>query len=202
MHKKLILILCFCLFQQGINAQQTNSYFLTTTAATSISITTAKSTLSANINSDTGLLSAALNPSFTILTNSSQTYYLTFSATTTTTSGSTNAIFNVGTTKYIILTNNTVLPAVSSVNNIKTTTPTASSNPNAIAYQINDPPTQTGLAVSYNSTNKNWLLTLNRSGATTTSITIPASTPFSNTFSGVDEAGNYRATITLSFNDE
>src|SRR5574344_1496470 len=122
------------------------------------------------------------------------------SATAKTSSGNVNAIFNTGTNKYIVLTNNLVIPASTSVSNITGGSPTATSNPNAIAYSVDNPTTYYGLAVSYNSTNKNWQLTTSTYGYMTTALNIPAQTPLANTFSNDDEAGNYKATITLSFN--
>lgn len=193
-------LLLFFILQQQVIAQQTSSYYFTTSLAATKSVATNGGNITATINTDTGLLSAALTPAFLITTNSSNTQTLTMSATATTTSGSTNAIFNIGTSRYIVLTNNTIIPAIPSVNDIKSGTPTAVNNPNAIAYAINDPATATGLTVSYDSTNKNWQLSLKQRGQTQTSITIPISTPLSNTFSTDDEAGSYKATITLSFN--
>lgn len=181
-------------------AEQTSAYYLTSSNPAVESVSGSGRNLTATIDTDTGLLSSALSPSFTILTNSPQTYTLTMSATNTTSGGTTNAIFAIGTTRYIVLTNNTVLPNTASVNNITSGSPTALNNPNAIAYQVNNPTTTTGLTATYNTTNKNWLLTLNRAGATNTSLVVPAAIPLTNTFSSMDEAGDYKATVTLSFN--
>lgn len=202
-YRKIIFIIGLCLFSllQSVKAEQTSPYYLTTTNPAITSINTTSKVVSTTMDSNTGLLSAALNPGFIITTNSPQTYTLTMSATATTTSSTTNnAIFNIGSTRYIALTNNTVLPTTTSLNNITSGSPTSTSNPNAIAYPIDDPTTATGLTVAYSSTNRNWLLTLNRVGNTTTYLVIPANTPLSNTFSTDDEAGDYKATVTLSFN--
>lgn len=200
MIKKILLISGLFLLLPCAKAEQTSPYYLTTSNPSVESVNVSSKTINANIDSDTGLLSTVLNPGFIITTNSPQTYTLTMSATATTSGGTTNPIFAIGTSRYIVLTNNTVLPTASSVNNITSGSPTASSNPNAIAYPINDPTTTTGLTVTYSSTNRNWLLTLNRAGNTTTVLVIPANTPLANSFSTDDEAGDYKATVTLSFN--
>lgn len=156
--------------------------------------------ITSTINPTTGILSAPLNPTFTITTNDPSTQNLTMSATTDTQSSTANAVFNTTSAKYIILTNSNNLPPTTALDNIKSGSPSTSLNPNAIAYQIQDPTTATGLTVAYNSTNKNWNLTLNKRGSTSTTITTPASTPLSGTFSVLDSAGAYQATIILSFN--
>lgn len=148
----------------------------------------------------TGNLVTVLTPSFYITTNSNASQSLTFSATTNTQTSTENAIFNVSTNKYIILTNSTNLPPLSSITDIKSGSPTPTNNPNAIAYSINDPATATGLTVNYNSTNKNWDLVLSKKGQTPTSVTIPSGSPLANTYNYTDSAGTYSATIILTFN--
>ena len=181
-------------------ASQTTPLFLMAPLFSGCAVTTNGGNISATINPDTGALSTSFTPAFKLTTLSGSAKALTYSATCNTTTTAQNAIFNISTKKYIILTNSTVLPPVSSVNNIKTGAPTAASNPNAMAYIINDPPAIAGqLAVSYNTTNKLWNLTLTHLGNTNTSITVPAATPLGNTYSFDDEPGAYQATITLSF---
>lgn len=155
---------------------------------------------SAAINVDTGVLGGSFAPAFRINTNVIDDQSLALTATATTQSGPQNAIFNVSTTKYIILTNTNVLPPVNSLGNIKTGSPTPASNPNAIAYVINDPVAVPGrLIVGYNSIGKYWDMAVSENGNTDTSITVPGGAPFTNTYSFHDEPGNYQATITLSF---
>ena len=164
----------------------------------SIAVTGGNFTTSIDVN--TGALSAALNPQFTISTNSNSTQNLTASSTANIQGTTVNSIFNISTTKYIILTNTNHLPAQSAIDNIKSGSPSAANNPNAIAYQINDPTASTGLTVTYNNTNKNWGLVLSKKGSTITAIAVPASTPLAQTYSILDQAGTYQATIILTFN--
>ncbi len=201
--KKLFLGIIFfgiLIFSQSAFAARTDSQYFVAGCPESKSVVTNGGNISATINVDTGALSTSFTPAFTMTTNSRNNQYLTISASANTNTTAQNAVFNIGATRYIILTNNTVLPAIASLTNIKTGSPTAINNPNAIAYGINDPATATGLTVAYNSTNKNWDLTLARRGSTNTSITVPANTPLTNTYSADDEEGSYRATVTLSFN--
>lgn len=194
-------ILGLLILSPSVFAAQTPSYYFTATCPKTKSVETNGGNITSNIDCDTGALSASFNPAFLIKTNSDDTEQLTLSATSSTQSGSVNSIFNIGTTRYIILTNNTILPPTSAITDIKSGSPTPVNNPNAIAYQINDPATTPGqLSASYSNTNKNWQLSLTHRGQTPTSITIPAGTPLANTYSFDDEAGSYQATITLSFN--
>src|SRR5574344_1312360 len=200
MNKIKIFIICFLFIQNCSIAEQTTPYYFVADYPTTNCVSTNGGVISTTINNSTGALANSLTPSFLIGTNSPATQNLTMSATAITTSGNTNAIFNIGTNKYIVLTNNSITPSLTSVTNINRGYPTASSNPNAIAYQVNDPTAFYGLTQSYNSTNKNWRLTTTQYGYMVTSLTIPATSPLTNTFSVAnDEAGNYRATITLSF---
>lgn len=183
-------------------ASQSASYYFTANAPDTKAVAANGGNISAVIDPNTGSLSPAFTPAFTLTTNTGASQSLTMKAEANTQGGLQNAIFNVGTVKYIILTNSNILPPISSLTDIKTGTPTASSNPNAIAYTINDPAGVSGdLTVAYNSGNKNWNLTLKKNGVTPTSITVPSGTPFSNTYSTDDEPGSYQAVITLSFND-
>lgn len=190
------------IFPASAYAERTPSYYFTATCPKTKSIVTNGGNINTTINIDTGVLSTNLNPGFLITTNSRDEEDLTLSATSQNLGGTANAIFNIGASRYIILTNSTQLPPASAITDIKTGTPTAANNPNAIAYTINDPATTAGqLSATYSNTNKNWRMVLTHRGNTTTSITIPAATnPLTNTFSGDDEAGSYQATITLSFN--
>lgn len=156
--------------------------------------------IAANINDVTGALDAAFTPGFRITTNKDGgSKDLTQSWTCNTSGATQNAIFNDATYAYVILTNTDALPPVSSVTNIKTLAPTPASNPNAIAYLINDPPNIIGtLQTEFVPADNNWKLHLSKQGITDTNQTIPAALPYTNTFSGDDEAGRYQATVTLS----
>lgn len=201
--KKNIIFIAFLgilIFSPTVHAAQTTPQYFTATAPETKSVATNGGNTAATINIDTGVLSTAFTPGFSMTTNSRCPDQLTLFATTTTQSGSQNAIFNIGLLKYIILTNSTTPPPLSSLTDIKSGSATAVNNPNAIAYPINNPvPTSGQLTVAYNSTNKNWDLVLTHRGTTLTSITVPAGPPLSNTYSADDEAGSYQAIVTLSF---
>jgi len=195
----LILIVHLACINSTLASETTHTYFNATCGEIK-SVSAGGGAISTLINGDTGALNGSLTPAFLITTNSRDTKTLTLSATANTQGGNLNSIFNVGGVRYIILTNSTVLPQASAITNINGGSPVGNQNSNAIAYTINDPAAISGkLAVAYSATNKNWLLTLTNRGQTTTSITIPAGTPMTNTYSADDEAGAYQATITLSF---
>lgn len=201
---KRLLVKIFIVYLLYVNsafaAQTPSEYFVGTLGVQKTVTVDSSGTTTATIQPSTGALNSFLKPSFIITTNSSNTQNLTFSASANTSTTTQNAIFNISTNKYIILTNSNSLPPVSSLTDIKTGTPTGASNPNAIAYSINDPAVVTGLTVTYNATNKNWDLSLTKKSQTPTSVTIPAASPLSGTFSGADLIGDYQATITLTFN--
>lgn len=196
----IVLILIF-IFSPCVFSAQTNSQYFAAPLAPGDSVSANGGNITATIDISTGALSAAFAPGFTMNTNNSgSSPQLNLTATATSQGGSQNAIFDVSTIRYIILANSTVPPPVSSFTDIKTGSPTAANNPNAIAYTINDPTAvATRSTVSYDSTGKFWVITLLKNGNTNTSITVPASTPFANTYSSDDEPGNYQAIITLSF---
>lgn len=202
MQKKILFsILILIFFQRAVFARQTDpQYFSAAMCETRCCSFTGGSTTS-SINPDTGALNTSIAPSFCMIRNRNRNTYLTLSATTAYNGGTTNSIFDISTTKYIILTHSTSLPELPSITNIKSGSPSAASNPNAIAYQINDPASvPSRLNVSYDSTDKNWDLTLRKKGPTSSSITIPAGSALSETYSDDDEEGSYTATITISFN--
>ena len=183
-------------------ASQSASYYFAADAPPTKAVAANGGNINAVINVDTGALSAAFTPAFTLTTNTGSSQALTMKAEANTQGGLQNAVLDAGAVKYIILTNSNILPPVSSLTDIKTGSPTAASNPNAIAYTINNPAAVSGrLTVAYNSGNKNWDLVLFHNGTTNTSITVPSGTPFTNTYSTDDEPGSYQAIITLSFNN-
>jgi len=203
--KKYVIYISLILFVMNAPisfAGQSASYYFTAAAPPTKAVAANGGNISAVINVDTGALSTAFTPAFTLNTNTGASQTLTMKAEANTQGGVQNAVFNVGAVKYVILTNSNISPPISSLTNIKTGSPTASSNPNAIAYTINDPPAVSGsLTVAYNSGNKNWDLILFHNGNTNTSITVPSGAPFTNTYSTDDEPGSYQAVITLSFNN-
>lgn len=197
---KFLIIYLLCT-NSCMAAQTPPEYFVATMGVQREVIVDTSGTITSTITPSTGQLVTALIPSFYIKTNKKSSQNLTFSAATNTQSGLENAIFNILTNKYIILSNSTHPPTVAAINNIKTGCPTICDNANAIAYKINDPPSQSGiLTVTYNNTNKNWDLVLTKKGTTSTSITIPSGSPLSGSYSVQDRAGSYQATVTLTFN--
>lgn len=163
------------------------------------------SALSANIDPDTGQLSAAMTPSYTITTNTNGNTNMTLKATCLTTGLPQNAFFGDGSAggTYIVLTNNTVLPPIGAVSDAKLVTPTPSVNANVIVYSITPPADVGGTQLVYTwqnaPTDKYWTAVLHHKGNTNTDITIPIGTPKSLTYSFDDEPGQYEATVTLSF---
>lgn len=200
MLKKIIKIFIICLFFYGrVYASQTTPQYFVASLGETNSVAFTGGATSSSINVDTGALASAIKPSFVMSTNKTSTD-LTLSATTNYSGGSTNGLFNISGTPYIILTNSTSLPALTSITNIKTGTPTATSNPNAIAYPITGPATVSGTITStYNTTNNSWTLRIVKKGLVNSSLTIPAGSSLSGTYSIIDESGSYQATITLTF---
>jgi len=181
-------------------AAQTPVQRFSATAEETKSVAVNGGNINSTIDVETGALSAAFNPGFLMTTNSNGNKNLSMKITANTQSGMRNAVFTSGSLHYVILTNADILPPASAVANIRTGSPTDTLNPNAIAYLINNPPNQSGtLQVSYISSDDYWCLQLSKKGPVATSITIPASTPFPNTYSCDDEAGRYQAVVTLTF---
>lgn len=196
----IIFIQIFSIFGCSFAAETEHQYFTACGCQFKCATVTDCKNYTATINTDTGALSNNITPNFCMTTNDRGAQNLTMSASTNTQSGITNAIFNVSTNTYIILTHADNPPTTAAVADIKNGTPSVANNPNAIAYSISNPDSVKGvLNVSYNSTNKNWQLLLTKRGQTYTSIAIPSGNPLANTYSIDDEAGDYEATITLSF---
>ena len=182
-------------------AASTNPLLMSGALAETNSVAPNCGVINANINDVTGALSVSFTPGFKITSNAGGGKWLTQSWTCNTSGATQNAIFNNGTNAFVILTNIDALPPVSAITDIKTLAPTAINNPNAIAYLINNPPNQAGvLQATFQSATNNWALQLTKQGVTDTNQTIPATLPYTNTFSGDDEAGRYQATVTLSIN--
>lgn len=199
--KLIINLMVYLLCVNSVFAAATPSDYFVGTLGTQKTVTVNPSGITAStITPSTGALVTTLTPSFFMTTNSNSSQSLTFSATTNTQTSTENAIFNVSTNKYIILTNSLHLPPVTSITDIKGGSSNPINNPNAIAYSINDPATATGLTVNYNTTNKNWDLVLSKKGQTATSVTIQSGSPLTNTYNYTDSAGPYYATIILTFN--
>ncbi len=179
-------------------AGQTNPINLNGTLSGTVDIIVAGGNINTTIDASTGALGGAFNPAFEMRSNDPHQKNLTMKVTANTSSGYQNAVFDIGTTKYIIMTNSTYPPNISSLNDIKTGT--LVNNPNAIAYIANNPSNDTGnITISYNNSGKYWDLLLTNRGYSKTTFTVPAGTPLNNSYTYDDEAGDYKAIVTLSF---
>lgn len=199
----LIIFIIKIYYMQSAMAAQTNPINLNGVLPATVNVITSGGNTKTTIDGSTGALSGTFNPAFEMRSNTPQQKHLTLAVTANTSSGYQNAVFNIGNIKYIIMTNAAFPPNVSSLNDIKTGSPNAINNPNAIAYIANDPSNDTGnITITYKSVLKNWDLFLTSSGNAKTTFTISAGTPCNNTFSAVDESGDYKAVVTLSFNED
>lgn len=184
---------------QSAQAATTASQTCTAVLGSTKSVAANGGNIASTIN-DTGNLVTAFAPAFLITTNNSSSQAMTLQATTTTTTGNVNAFSGDGTTDYITLSNNTVLPTAAAVTNAQSTSPVVTSNANVITYPITNPTNTTGvITYTWNSSGNYWNINLTNKGNLNTIYTIPAGAAKSGTYSGDDEAGNYQATITLSF---
>lgn len=200
MKKILLIFIGLLLALNNVYASQTDPQYFIATLNVERSVSFLGGTINSTINTDTGALNTALNPAFLLTVNDTKSHNLTITATANTQSGSVNAIFNNSSVPYIILTNSSYLPTTSAIDDIKTLGPTAANNPNAIAYAITGPAPVSGkLTVSFNTTSNLWNLELKNKGQTKITVTVPAGSPFTNTYSIDDSAGGYTATITVTF---
>src|SRR5574344_2899779 len=184
---------------QGAKAATTASQTCTAVLGTTKSVATNGGTIASTID-DSGNLVTAFTPSFVITTNNASSQAMTLQATANTTTGNVNAFSGNGTTNYISLTNSTVLPTATAVTSAQSTSPVVTSNANVITYPITNPTNTTGvITYTWNTTNSYWNIALTNKGNLYPVYTIPAGAAKTNTYSGDDEAGNYQATITLSF---
>lgn len=201
MNKKLLALALITALTIGLNTQSYAATSASTTLTGTLSAETEVSftggTTATSINIDTGALATAFAPSFSIHTNAT-TQNLTLSATTTDASGSVNAMYHITTQPYLILCNTATVPTHAAVTDIKSGTPTASLNPNAIAYTIGTSINNSGTS-TYNNTNENYDVVANNgiTALTLTSGTSPATETYAEY---VDLVGDYRATVTLTVN--
>lgn len=199
----LIFNICAQQSLAATNFQQT----IVTNVPSAIDISAYNQSLSkGNISPQTGI-SSSPSASFSIKTNGEDNNY-TYSVqahVSTSNNADVGAYFKNADRDYIILGNisSSNLPDVSSINNIKSATPTASDNPNAIAYPVENILTNIEsatmdnspingdlryLVIMGNSQNGNFVQTL-------------GSTPLSNTYSlSNDRAGTYQAVVTFTAN--
>lgn len=187
---------------QGAFAATSAAQTTTGTLGPTRQVVTNGGNISAVIDPTIGSLSASLTPGFTLITNSAGSQNVNLVAVANTTGGTVNALSGTGATgsTFIVLTNNAALPTTGAVSDAQSGAPTPGVNANVIAYPVNKPddvPAQ--LAYTWDGANIRWNGVLTHKGNTNTLLTIPASTPKTNTFSIDDANGTYQATITLSF---
>ncbi len=187
---------------QSAFAATTASQTVTGRLGASKQIITNGGNLNAVIDPDTGALSTAFTPGFRMTTNTNASQNVRMTSTCNTTTLVQNAFFgdgNTGTT-FLVLTNNTVLPTVAAVTDAKAAVPVPATNTNVIAYAINKPADiTTDLVYTWDNTNKYYNAALTNKGNTDTLLTVPAAAARPLTYSFDDEAGDYQATVTLSF---
>ena len=186
--------------QQGAYAALSASQTVTATLGTTRAVVTYGGNITSTID-DAGSLVTAFTPGFEIMTNSAASQALTLKATVVSSdAGVQDAFFGNGTADYIVLANDTIKPTAAAITDAKATTPVETANPNCIAYSVNNPSNIGGqLTYTWNVGGKYWDMTLTHKGDTYTSLTIPAGAARPLTYSGDDEAGAYKATITMSF---
>lgn len=207
MNKKLFIstllltsIMSVSMFTMDAKAATSASQTVTATLGTTKSVQTNGGTIASTIDDDGNLLTS-LTPAFLIITNTAASQNMTLTATANVSGGTTvNAFSGNGTTNYLTLTNNTVLPAAAAVTNAQSASPVVASNANVITYPMTIPTTTTGvISYTWNSTSSLWNIALTNKGNLTQTYTIPTGAAKSGTYSGDDEAGAYKATLTLSF---
>lgn len=201
-----ILIVCFCflgLKQEALaalSADQTVTATMPTVKAVQ-ALTT--STITTTINDD-GSLAGTLDPGFRIICNVVAPQNMSLTAVVTTDTGGVNAFSGNGTTNYIVLGNTTVgkEPTALAVQDAQSASPTVEDNANCVAYSISAPTGTVGKLVytwQDGVGDKYWTAVLTNRGNLITEIDIPAGPAKTDTFSGDDEPGDYKAVITLSF---
>jgi len=195
-----ILLASLTCTQSAIAARSSAPVHLNGTLGSVVEVYAVGTALNANINDPLGTLDAFFQPAFEMRSTEHDKKNLTLKVTSKITGGTyVNSAFNNGATKYIILTNDTNPPPVSSLNNIKTGA--LNDNPNAIAWQANDPSNDTGnITVGYSDADDWWTLRLTSCGYSKTSFLIPAANALGGSFNFDDEEGDYKATVTVSFN--
>lgn len=172
---------------------------LQATLGTYLDITaqTQGATTATTIAPDTGNLAAQLVSKFKITLNTDeQDLYL--QGNTTSSTGSVNALFQQGGKTYIVFSNTASgkVPTQAAIADCKTASPTASSNPNAIAYQIINVTLDNSGSSSYNNSQNQYILNVN--AGVTSAVTTTGTTPYTNTYSFQDNAGTYQAIMTLT----
>lgn len=209
MKKQLLSVLAvaslvICSNQSVFATTQTIDATLGTTQ--SITVTTGH-TVSTTMDGVTGVLATALDPTFTVSTNTPST--LSWSATVDTTTGYVDALVQRGTTYFIAMGNTTVSrkPTAAAVTDALAVTPTVggADNFNVVAYALTGFPTTVTTCGSidpftFSATGGNHFEGVISGGTsgTVTATTVTAARP--DTFCvGGDTAGSYQTVISLTF---
>lgn len=199
---KVLMVLLLCNLK--CYSQNTFEQTITTTIPAAVNITAFNQALSKGvINPATGNLSS-LSASFNIQTNGEDCdYNYIVQAKLNTKTGETNAYFRNSNRDYIILGNvsSSNLPTLNAVNNIKSSTPSSSSNGNAIAYPITNILTNVQSAAMQTSSNYGGLYYNVQMGNSQNGnfVQTLGNVPLTNTYSIADDrAGTYQATVTFS----
>lgn len=171
--------------------QATLGTYLDITALTSGAVT------SAAIAPDTGNLATALVSKFQVNLNT-DTQQLFLQATTNSSTGSANALFQQGTKVYVVFSNTATgkLPTTAAISDCKAAAPTAANNANAIAYPIASIAWTNGGIETYDATKNQYNVTVK--GGTTVATITSDTTPYANTYSFADNSGTYQAVMTLT----
>lgn len=196
------MVLLFCNLK--CYSQTTFEQAITTTIPAAVNITAFNQALSKGvINPTTGNLSS-LSASFNIQTNGEDCdYSYIVQAKLNTKTGEANAYFRNSNKDYIILGNvsSSNLPTLNAINNIKSSTPTSSSNGNAIAYPITNVLTNVQSATMQTNSSYGGLYYAVQMGTSQNGnfVQTLGNVPLTNTYSiAADRAGTYQATVTFS----
>ena len=194
-----ILLASLTCTQSAFAAQSSDRIHLNGSLDAVVEVVAVGTALNANISRPSGTLDTFFMPAFEMRSTQSGKKNLTLKVSSKIQGGTyVNSAFDNGSLKYIILTNDANPPPLSSLSTIKAGD--YSNNPNAIAWQANDPSDDTGnIDVGYDPGNDWWTLRLRSSGYSKTSFLIPAAAALPGTLGYDDEDGAYKATITVSF---
>ncbi len=177
----------------------TASQTLQATLGTYLDITpvTAGAVTTTTITPDTGALAAALVSKFQVNLNT-DTQNLFLQAKTTGSTGDVNALFQQGSQTYVVFSNTATgkQPTAAAIADCKAAAPVAANNANAIAYPIASVNLDNTGTATYDATKNQYNVSVK--GGTTIATTTTGTTPYSGTYSFLDNAGTYQAIMTLT----
>lgn len=206
--KKRLLLSALAIASLAIGSNQgafATTQDISATLATNQSITVkAGQTVSTTMSVTDGSLAAALNPAFTVITNTPST--LNWQADVDTSdSGQVNALSDQGGTYYVALANtvSTRKPTAAAVTNALGASPAILSNFNVVAYALTGVPTSSGTGIgtfTYSATGGNHFeadIDAACASEDVTATTVTAARAL--TYCPGDTSGSYQAVITLTF---